>query len=68
MIDIRTKEFVLKKNPDLLISIQDPFELGRDLGDIIKTSESAERIINKIKYTLKQLSVGKSLHQLIKNS
>jgi DNA polymerase sigma len=66
-VDIRFKQYATKKNSDYLISIQDPFELNRNLGDVIKNVESAEKIINSFKFALKELSRGKPFNRILNN-
>ena len=64
-VDIRFKHYPPKKNSELLISIQDPFEVNRNLGDVVKNTEASERIINTFKFALKEVSLGKPLANIL---
>ncbi|OMJ69066.1 hypothetical protein SteCoe_33319 [Stentor coeruleus] len=66
-VDIKSKNYVpkLHRNSDFKISIQDPFESNRNLGDVIKSTDAGEKIINSFKSTLSQLQRGKPLFRLL---
>ena len=65
-VDIRSKGITIKKGTNYLISIQDPFETARNLGDVVSKKEAAEKIINSFKIAYKELSRGFLLTDLLK--
>ena len=68
-IDIRSSKFVEKpqKYESLIISIQDPFEIERNLGDVVNRG-AADKIINCFKKAYMELVSGVSLLALIEEN
>ena len=67
-VDIRKVQYSKKMNKDsqFFISIQDPFEPLRNLGDVITNQEACKLIINCFKQTYIDLSRGISLNNIIR--
>ena len=66
-VDIRKAQYSKKMNKDsqFFISIQDPFEPLRNLGDVITNQEACKLIINCFKQTYIDLSRGINLNNIV---